>query len=92
MIRKVLVSIAIILIVVICLAVFGCWQFERSPVSGSQIQSLRVGMSGEEVLSVLGRPNVTNETAWFYSVPMGWSVCKVRFDDHHKVLNWELDR
>lgn len=71
---------------------------ELPPVSTANQNRIQVGMTTEQVQSILGRPSHISwddeghPWGYRYSSPWLWQYFKIRFDRNGRVIETELDR
>jgi outer membrane protein assembly factor BamE (lipoprotein component of BamABCDE complex) len=83
----------ILLAASICWFVFSHYIMDYPPVSQEKIDSLRIGMTREQVMSVLGKPSLRREGGnyWIYSRPELWYALHVYFDKEGQLKEFHLD-
>ena len=87
---RALVSLAVGGLLLIPLTAY--WFLGRSPVPERKLAQLRVGMSKQEVQTVLGVPNAEwPDGTWVYAQPLGWPVVLISFDDYNLLHQFDLE-
>ena len=52
------------------------WNFEQPPMSQQKMDSIEIGMTKADVVTLIGKPNHTNSWQWVYTRPLAWGEFK----------------
>lgn len=92
---KLALFLAIVAVGVIVLFGFLIWSFDRPPVPLDKFKSVQVGMSQQQVSTVLGKPTYTRQyetgLEWRYTRTFSWSAVRIYFDNSGKCTRYEYD-
>jgi hypothetical protein len=67
------------------------WSFNQPPFSLSLLEQLEVGMTQDEVKSILGDPDSVDPMHWTYSRPFSWPIVHITFDNNGKFAESDYD-
>lgn len=70
---------------------FMLFQFNRPPFDLALLDRLRVGMTQDQVRSILGKAQLEEDGSWHYHRMMAWPIVHVYFDTDDKFKSCSYD-
>ena len=89
--KTALISAALLCLLAVAASKLLVWHFEKPPLPKSKMESVRIGMTTEEVVHLLGRPQHTSGLQWIWTRPLAWGEFKVDFDAAGRVKAYDFD-
>ncbi len=88
---RLLAIVGCLMAVCVVLFVVLAWRFDQPLFDLARLNDLRMGMSPEQVIDVLGPPSSTYDRSWAYSGWMSWPIVYVYFDESGQFSSHRYD-